>query len=138
MRSEPALSQDEIVTLLLFGTPDGSLGASGGSGNKLGTAVSFAGARSSRSQPRHLGRDGPGRVGARGYEHRRSATELVLQLTPRVAAKVTQALGEPIPGQSPDRTFVTLDLRLASKWSLSTTVGDRGASAFDLIWRRRY
>ena len=64
--------------------------------------------------------------------------ELVVQLTPRVAAKVTQALGEPLPGQSPDRTFLTLDLRLASSWSLSTMVGDRGASAFDLIWRRRY
>jgi hypothetical protein len=64
--------------------------------------------------------------------------ELVLQLTPRVAARVTQALGEPSPGQSPDRTFVTIEFRIASAWALSTMVGDRGASAFDLIWRRRY
>jgi hypothetical protein len=64
--------------------------------------------------------------------------ELVLQLTPRVSAAVTQAIGEPTPGQSPDRTFLTVELRLASAWSLSTMVGDKGASALDLIWRRRY
>jgi len=45
---------------------------------------------------------------------------------------------EPAPGQSPDRTFVTLELRVASAWALSTMVGDRGATAFDVIWRRRY
>jgi hypothetical protein len=33
---------------------------------------------------------------------------------------------------------VTLDLRLGNSWSLSTTVGDRGATAFDMIWRHRY
>jgi hypothetical protein len=64
--------------------------------------------------------------------------ELVLQLTPRVTARVTQAIGEPTPGQSPDRTFVTIELRIAAAWALSAMVGDRGASAFDVIWRRRY
>jgi len=64
--------------------------------------------------------------------------ELVLQLSPRIAARVTQALGEPAPGQRADRTFVTLEFRVASAWALSTMVGDRGATAFDVIWRRRY
>ena len=30
LRSEPPLSQDEILSLLLFGTPDGSFGADTG------------------------------------------------------------------------------------------------------------
>jgi hypothetical protein len=64
--------------------------------------------------------------------------ELVVQLSSRVAARVTQALGEPAPGQSPDRTFLTVEFRFSSAWSLSTMVGDKGASAVDVIWRRRY
>jgi hypothetical protein len=64
--------------------------------------------------------------------------ELVLQLTPRITGRVTQALGEPGPGQSPDRTFFTLDFRLFRKWSLSAQVGDEGGSTLDLIWRHRY
>jgi autotransporter translocation and assembly factor TamB len=55
-----------------------------------------------------------------------------------VAARVTRALGEPTPGMPPDRTTVTLDFRLDRRWSLSARVGDRGGSALDLIWRRRY
>ncbi len=137
LRSEPPLSQDEIVTLLLFGSPDGSLGASGG--DSLSTAVSVAGGTAAQGFNRAISGltnlDVSARVDTSTGAPR---PELVLQLTPRVAAKVTQALGEPVPGQSPDRTFVTVDLRLANSWSLSTMVGDRGASAFDVIWRRRY
>ena len=64
--------------------------------------------------------------------------ELVFQVTPRISARVTRALGEPAPGQPPDRTFATLDFRLKGPWSLEAMVGDRGASALDLIWRHRY
>jgi autotransporter translocation and assembly factor TamB len=137
MRSEPPLNQDEIVTLLLFGSPDGSLGA--GSGGSLGTALSVAGGTAARGLNRAISNVTDLDVSARvDTSTGAPRPELVLQLTPRVAAKVTEALGEPVPGQSPDRTFVTLDLRLGSSWSLSTTVGDRGATAFDMIWRHRY
>jgi translocation and assembly module TamB len=137
MRSEPALSQDEIITLLLFGSPDGSVGA--GNGDSLSTAVSVAGGSAAQGLNRAISDVTDLDVSARvDTSTGAPRPELVLQLTPRVAAKVTEALGEPVPGQSPDRTFVTLDLRLGSSWSLSTTVGDRGATAFDMIWRRRY
>jgi len=59
-------------------------------------------------------------------------------VSPRMSARVTRALGEAPPGQAPDRTFATLDLRLGGRWSLAAMVGDRGASALDLIWRFRY
>ena len=137
LRAEPPLSQDEIITLLLFGTPDGSLGA--GQGDSLTTAVGVAGGTAAQGLNRAISDVTNLDVSARIDTSTGSPRpELVLQLTPRVAAKVTQALGEPVPGQSPDRTFITVDLRLATSWSLSTTVGDHGATALDLIWRRRY
>lgn len=139
LTSEPALSQDEILTLLMFGTPDGSFGAGGGGGNQLATAVSVAGGTATQGLNRALSDITNIDVSARiDTSTGAPRPELVLQLTPRVAAKVTQAIGEPTPGQSPDRTFLTVELRLASAWSLSTMVGDKGASALDLIWRRRY
>jgi hypothetical protein len=61
-----------------------------------------------------------------------------MRVSPRVAAKVTRAIGEPSVGDPPDRTFLTLELRLRRAWALSAVFGDRGASALDLIWRRRY
>lgn len=138
LRADPPLSQDEVLTLLMFGTPDGSLGAGSG-GDSLSTAVSVAGGAAAQGLNRAFSDitnlDVSARVDTSTGAPR---PELVLQLTPRVAAKVTQALGEPSPGQSPDRTFLTVELRLLSAWSLSTMVGDRGASALDLIWRRRY
>jgi translocation and assembly module TamB len=139
LRSEPPLSQDEILTLLMFGTPDGSFGAGGEGGNNLSTAVSVAGGTAAQGLNRALSKVTDLDVSARvDTSTGAPRPELVLQLTPRVAARVTQALGEPSPGQSPDRTFVTIELRIASAWALSTMVGDRGASAFDIIWRRRY
>lgn len=137
LRSEPALSQDEILTLLMFGTPEGSFGA--GSGDSLSTAVSVAGGTAAQGLNRALSDVTDLDVSARvDTSTGAPRPELVLQITPRVTAKVTQAIGEPTPGQSPDRTFLTVELRIASAWSLSTMIGDRGASALDLIWRRRY
>lgn len=139
LRSEPPLSQDEILTLLMFGTPDGSFGAGGEGANQLSTVVSVAGSTAAQGLNRALSKVTDLDVSARvDTSTGAPRPELVLQLTPRVAARVTQALGEPAPGQSPDRTFVTLELRVASAWALSTMVGDRGATAFDVIWRRRY
>lgn len=139
LRSEPPLSQDEILTLLMFGTPDGSFGAGSGDSDSLSTAVSVAGGTAAQGLNRALSKVTDLDVSARvDTSTGAPRPELVLQLTPRVAARVTQALGEPAPGQSPDRTFVTIELRVASAWALSTMVGDRGATAFDVIWRRRY
>jgi autotransporter translocation and assembly factor TamB len=137
LSSEPPLSQDEILTLLLFGSPDGSFGSS--ESNGIATAVSVAGGTAAQGLNRAMSDltnlDVQARVDTSTGSPR---PELVVQLSARVAARVTQALGEPAPGQSPDRTFLTVELRFASAWSLSTMIGDKGASALDLIWRKRY
>jgi hypothetical protein len=64
--------------------------------------------------------------------------ELVVEISPRLTARVTRALGEPAAGQSPDRTFLKLELRVRQNWALSTTVGDRGGTALEVVWRTRF
>ncbi|HEY3234406.1 MAG TPA: translocation/assembly module TamB domain-containing protein, partial [Polyangiaceae bacterium] len=137
LRSDPPLTQDEVLSLLLFGNTDGSMGT--GSGNAATTAVGVAGSTAARGLNRMLSDITQLDVSARvDTSTGSSRPELVVQVSPRVSARLTQALGEPAPGQPPDRTFLTLDTKITGRWALSTVVGDKGASAVNLIWRRRY
>lgn len=137
LHSEPPLTQDEIASLLLFGSPEGSVGGSGTSGAAL--AVSVAGDSAVKGLNQVLDDFTNLDVSARVDTTTGSARpELVFQVSPRVAAKVTRAIGTPAAGESPDRTFLTLELRLKRAWALSAVFGDHGGSALDLIWRRRY
>ncbi len=137
LRSEPPLSQDEIASLLLFGSPDGSLGS--GSSDNAALAVSVAGETAAKGLNQVLDDFTNLDVSARVDTTTGNARpELVLQVTPRLAAKVTRAVGAPTANEAPDRTFLTLELRLKRAWALSAVVGDHGGSALDLIWRKRY
>jgi translocation and assembly module TamB len=138
LRSEPPLTDSEIATLLLFGSPDGSPGGSGDS-SSAALAVGVAGDTAAKGLNQALDDFTNLDVSARIDTTTGSARpELVFQVSRRVSAKVTRAVGAPPVGQSPDRTFLTLELRLKRSWALSAMFGDRGASALDLIWRRRY
>ncbi|HVJ15876.1 MAG TPA: translocation/assembly module TamB domain-containing protein [Polyangiaceae bacterium] len=137
LSADPPLTQNEIMSLLMFGNPEGTSGSS--SGSAAAAAFGVAGSTAIRGVNRVINRLTKLDLDARVDTSTGSARpELVLQLTPRLSARVTRSLGEPAPGQPPDRTFATLDMRLGGRWSLATTVGDRGASAVDLIWRHRY
>jgi translocation and assembly module TamB len=137
LHSEPPLTQDEIASLLLFGTPDGSPGSSDSSNAAL--AVSVAGDTAAKGLTRVLDDFTNLDVSARIDTTTGSARpELVVRISPRLAAKVSRAVGAPNAGESPDRTFLTLEMRLRRAWALSAIFGDQGASALDLIWRRRY
>jgi translocation and assembly module TamB len=139
LHSEPQLTQTEIVSLLLFGMPEGSLGASDNGGGAAATAVGVAGDTATKGFNRVMSDFTNLDVSARIDTSTGSARpELVVQVTPKLTTRVTRAVGEPSPGQSPDRTFLTLELRLQRAWALSAIVGDRGASSLDLIWRKRY
>lgn len=138
LHSEPPLTASEIASLLLFGSPDGAPGASGDSSNAA-LAVSVAGDTAAKGLNQALDDFTNLDVSARiDTTTGRARPELVFQVTPRISAKVTRAVGAPAVGESPDRTFLTLELRLKRSWALSALFGDRGASALDLIWRRRY
>ena len=136
LHAEPPLTQDEIASLLLFGSPDGG----GGSDPNAATlAVGVAGDTATKGLNQVLDDFTNLDVSARVDTTTGSARpELVFQVSPRGSAKVTRAVGAPAAGESPDRTFLTLELRLRRAWALSAIFGDHGASALDLIWRRRY
>ena len=140
LRSEPPLTQDQILSLLLTGSPDGSLGGgSGGGGSNAATAVGAVGGSATQGLNKVLSGISNLDVSTRIDTSTGSARpELVIQISPRVAAQITRALGEPAPGQPPDLTFLTFDFRLLRSWSLDTLIGDRGESGLDLVWRKRY
>jgi translocation and assembly module TamB len=137
LRSEPPLTQEEIYNLILFGTPEGSV--SSGSGDTATSAVGAVGGTATKGINRALSDfthlDIQARIDTSTGESR---PELLVPVNKRLSARVTHSVGEPAPGTSPDRTFVTLELRLKQLWLLSATFGDRGASALDLMWRKHY
>jgi translocation and assembly module TamB len=134
LRSDPPLADDQILSLLLFGTPNAGVGSA--SPNEAGTAAAIAGDTATRGVNQLLSRFSDLDVSTRVDTSTGSARpELVVQLTPRLTARVTRALGEPPPGQSPDVTFLTLELRIQARWSISTIVGDHGGTAFEAVWR---
>jgi len=138
LRSEPPLTQDQILSLLLLGSPDGSLGGSS-SGSNAATAVGAVGGAATQGVNKVLSSVSQLDVSTRIDTSTGSARpELVVQLTPKVSASITRALGAPPPGAPPDLTFLVFDFRIRSRWSLSALVGDRGETGHDLIWRRRY
>jgi translocation and assembly module TamB len=139
LRSEPPLVEDEILSLLLFGTPDGSFGGGAGEGSTAATAVGVGGATATQGLNAALSDLTDLDVSTRVDTSRGSPTpELVIQLTRRLSAQLGYNLGDPSPGRAPDRTFITLDLRIQRRWSLATTVGDHGGTGVDAVWRHRY
>jgi translocation and assembly module TamB len=138
LRSEPPLSPSEIANLLLFGSPEGSAAGSADP-NTAALAVGLAGDTAAQGLNKALDDFTKLDVSARIDTSTGSARpELVFQVSPRVSARVTRDIGTPAAGQPADRTFLTLELRLKRAWALSAVFGDRGGSALDLIWRRRY
>src|SRR6185503_13778249 len=136
---EPPLTQDEIASLIMFGTPEGMSGSTSSDPNAAATAVGVAGDTAARGINHALSDLTKLDVAARVDTSTGNARpELVVQLTPRVAARVTRAVGEPQAGQPPDRTFLTVEFRFTRSWSVSAIVGDHGGSGMDVIWRRRY
>jgi len=138
LRSEPPLTRDQILSLLLTGSADGSLAGGSGSGNSAATAVGAVGGAATQGLNKALSNIKDVDVSTRIDTSTGTARpELVIQLSAKVSAQITRSLGN-IPGQPPDLTFLTLDFLLRKNWSLSTLIGDRGASGMDLVWRKRY
>ncbi|MEI9948563.1 MAG: translocation/assembly module TamB domain-containing protein [Pseudomonadota bacterium] len=136
LRSEPPLTRDQVLSLLLTGSADGSLGGSGG--NNAATAVGAVGGVATQGLNKALSNISDLDVSTRIDTSTGTARpELVVQLSAKVSAQITRSLGQ-VPGQPPDMTFLTLDFLIKRNWSLSTLTGDRGASGIDLVWRKRY
>src|SRR5690606_21313358 len=137
LRSEPALSKDEILNVILFDDPEGSGGTAEGAAPASGVAASIAGAGLGRTLSNltnlHVS---PGvDTSAEGAPR----PELGVRLSPRVRVGVAYN-PDPVPslGLAPDRGMISLDLRLSPRWTLESTFGDKGSASTDLVWRFRY
>jgi translocation and assembly module TamB len=137
LRSDPPLSKNEIVALLLFGDPSGAVGGTGdgaaGQAVGMGAGIVAEGLNEAISDLTSLDlrarvtTDRPG--GA--------ATELELQLSRRISLAIAHVLGLGDP-QLPDRNFAIIEWRFRANWSLEASVGDHGSTSIDLLWQHRY
>ncbi len=142
LTSDPPLPKGQVLSLLLFGDTAGleSVGSGGEQTDGANQAAAVGGSVAAQGFNQALSRiegiDLSTRVA--GGESGNVRPEVVIQLTNSLSAEVGYNLQEPSPGKSPDRTLLSLELRLIGGHSLSATVGDRGTSLLDWVWRYRY
>ena len=147
LRSEPAHTQNEILSLILFGTTDQQVSSQTGGSPGASTAAGAAGGAATAPINRALGGvnqmlDNFGLAGGISTKIDTSQAtprpEVELQIARDISIQVAWVLGVPPPGTNPDSTLFTLDWRFLRNWSLETTVGDAGTSILDLVWQHRY
>jgi translocation and assembly module TamB len=161
LRSDPSLSQNEILALILFGSTDGlngsTSGGGGGGGGAGGATADTTG--DSSSVDRAAAGAGIGVGGAVATQGLNKALgqltsldvstridtsndtprfDVVWQLGRNISAQLGAVLGTPAPGTNPDLSYLSIDWRFLGQWSFVTTVGDAGTSLVDLLWRHRY
>jgi translocation and assembly module TamB len=142
LRSEPSRPKDEIVSLILFGTADGSQSTpyaqpSPNTGVEAGTAVGgLATAGLSKGLDQLTGMNVQAKIDTSDSSNPRP--EIEVQIAKALSVIFTVVIVEPPPGTNPDRTYLTLDWRFAAQWSLESTVGDEGSTFADMVWQHRY
>jgi translocation and assembly module TamB len=143
LRSEPDLSQNEILALLLFGTADGTFGQAappGQQGSDVTQAASLAGGVVTQGLNKAIsgvsGVDVQTKVDTGDTGDPRPEVEVALSRD--VSATLVYNLGVPPPGQNPDDTLLVLDWRFNKSYSTEATLGDKGTSILDLTWKYRY
>jgi translocation and assembly module TamB len=139
LTSEPSLSRQEIVQLLLFGTPTGQT-AQSPTPSASNTAIGTAGGELTQPLNHALGQLGLAelRTNVDTSQAANPKPEVEVQIARDISLQIAFVLGQPPPGVNPDHTLVTLEWRFLSRWSLASTVGDAGTAVFDLLWQKRY
>jgi translocation and assembly module TamB len=141
LRSEPSLPNNEILALILFGTPDGLTPASQGSSNTQASTAGAGVAGSAAAQPLNQALESYGLGGVTTRVDTSTPNprpEVEVQIAREVSLQVAYVIGTPPPGTNPDSTLFTLNWRFIRQWSLETTIGSAGTSILDLIWQYRY
>jgi translocation and assembly module TamB len=147
LRADPPRPQDEILSLILFGTTDEQTPSSSGTTAQGSSAVGAAGGAATAPINQALGGvnqmlDNFGLAGGISTRVDTSQAtprpEVEIQIARDLSVQVAWVLGVPPPGSNPDTTLFTLDWRFLRSWSLETTVGDAGTSILDLVWQHRY
>ena len=143
LRSEPARTQSEILTLIAFGTTDGPSDAptNRGKAPSQGTQVATTLGGGALTEGFDSALDGltgirtQTRIDATNANNPRP--ELEVQVSRDISLRFAYVLGTPPPSE-PDKSLGTVIFRFAPNWSLSTTVGDKGKATIDTMWQYRY
>ncbi len=132
LRSEPAHTSGEILSLLLVGTTDGKVEGAGGAVSAQVGAPIAGGLGQAVSELTS--------VEVNATVESPDARTTRPEVSVRVRPEVTVQLGYNIAPQTveQDRLLLTVDWRFAQRWSVQATGGDRGAAIFDLLWQYRY
>lgn len=143
LRSEPAYSKNEILSILLFGQPDPNMAAaSGGGSNTSGGDASGATAVGSGFVAEDINRMLSEIDSNLNYETdtlsgNRARTKLGRSFfDQRLKVQIGYAPGYTY--REPDSTYLLLNWQFIPKWSLLGTAGDKGTSILDVLWQHRY
>ncbi len=139
LRSDPALTEDQIIALLMFGSPDGALGT-GQQADQLAQGVTAAGGIVTRGLNEIIADTTTADITTRvdTSDAANPKPEVAIQITSRVTARFGVKVGTPGPGDNPDRSSITLDWRFVRRWAVSAELGDQGSTAVDVVWRLRF
>jgi translocation and assembly module TamB len=138
LTSEPNLPQEEIVQLMMFGTPDGAQYQSP-TADPTNSAIGTVGGEAAQPLNHLLNQWGLGAVSVNvDTSDTTPKPEVSVQIARDISLQLAVVLGTPPPGVNPDVTLVTIDWRFASRWSLASTLGDAGTTIFDVLWKKRY
>jgi translocation and assembly module TamB len=142
LRSEPPRPRNEIVSLILFGSADGSSATpyasrSPSTGTEAGTTVGgLATDGLSKGLDQLTGMNVTTKIDTSDSANPRPEVEV--QIAKDLSLELAVVLGTPPPGTNPDTTYATIDWRFVRNWSLATTFGDEGSTFADVLWKHRY
>ena len=137
LRSEPAYSKSEILSILLFGRADPNQATAGERPSDSQDAAALGAGVASSGLNKALGelnedfdleqdRTSANRIRTKvGYRLRRNL-------------KVQIGYASGFSQREPDTTYLFLEWQFMPKWSLVGTRGDRGTSILDVLFQHRY
>ncbi|MDF2695003.1 MAG: hypothetical protein K0S65_3386, partial [Labilithrix sp.] len=141
LRSEPAYSPNEILSVLLFGRPDPNMAAAGATAAKSSDAgatavgTGFIAADINRALSEL---DKETDIETDTLSGNRTRTKLGRSFFDRrLKVQIGYAPGR-TTYREPDTTYLFLNWQFIPKWSLVATRGDRGTSILDVLFQHRY
>jgi translocation and assembly module TamB len=142
-RSVPSRPASEILSMILTGTTGTETAATSSStskGNDTSAAAGVGGGVAAVGVNRLLQDVSPINVSTRvdTSESQNVRPTIAVEVARNVTAETSVNTGALAPGQTQDVYMLTLDWRFLREWSMRTTVGNKGSSVFDVVWRHRY
>lgn len=140
LRSEPAHTPSEILTLLVTGTVEGDNRRN--PRNSTGTqGAALAGGQLTGSLNRALDDLGGGidvEAKVATGEQNNPRPQVAVRLRRNLVLEVGYNVGRLRPNRPPDRAILSLEWQFLPRWSAVATGGDAGSTLLDLLWQYRY